>query len=593
MIGTPFWDTLLKGNDMKFEQVAHYFAQLEQTDSRLEMTRILAELLGKAAAHEADIICNLSLGQLHAPHIGTKFNMAEKNVAKALAIMLAVDEHSIEKDAKRLGDIGLVIQPDSWKPKDEPTVIQVYKELCTIEQTSGTGFQDEKINALVALLKQVDPLSGRYIVRIIIGKLRLGFSDMTIVDALSWMVAGNKSLRDTIENAYNVCADIGLIAHDLKEHGIKKIEKVHPHVGVPILPAAAERLPTAAAIIEKIGPCAAQAKLDGFRLQIHVDKTGKETKIHFYSRNLQDMSAMFPDLTAAFEKLDVKTIICEGEAIVYDPHTGTFSKFQETVKRKRKHGIEEAIKDFPLQVFIFDVMYLNGKEVMDQTHEERRQLLRETFDVTNPLIHVIEEKHIQTAKELENYFNENIASGLEGLVVKRLDSIYQPGKRNFNWIKLKRQEEGHLEDTIDCVILGYYAGEGKRAHFGIGAFLVGVYNKKEDRFETVAKIGTGLKDEDWKELKLMCDKLAVKEIPKNVVCVKELYPDVWVSPEMVCRIRADEITISPLHSAGRTQSKQGYALRFPRFMGYRSDKSAPEATTITEIEHLYDDQFKK
>jgi DNA ligase-1 len=596
VIGIPGWytpDTIQKGTVMKFEQVAQYFDQLEQIDSRLEMTRVLAELLGKSSAHEADIICNLSLGQLHAPHIGTKFNMAEKNVAKSLAIMLDVDELAIEKEAKKLGDLGLVIGPNSWRAKDALTVNQVYKELCAIEETSGTGSQDEKINALVALLKQVDPLSGRYIVRIIIGKLRLGFSDMTIVDALSWMIADNKSLRETIENAYNVCADIGWIAHELKEFGIKKIEKVHPQVGVPILPAAAERLPTAAAIMQKIGPCAAQAKLDGFRLQIHVDNTGKETKIHFYSRNLQDMSAMFPDLTAAFEKLDVKTIICEGEAIVYDPYTGTFSKFQETVKRKRKHGIEEAIKDFPLQVFIFDIMYLNGKDVMDLTHEERRSLLLKTFDVTNPLIHVIEEKRVKTAKELEDYFNENIASGLEGLVVKRIDSIYQPGKRNFNWIKLKRQEEGHLEDTIDCVILGYYAGEGKRAHFGIGAFLVGLYNKKEDRFETVAKIGTGLKDEDWKDLKHKCDTLKVKEEPKNVVCVKELYPDVWVNPEIVCRIRADEITISPLHSAARTESKQGYALRFPRFMGYRPDKSATEATTIKEIEHLYEDQFKK
>ena len=578
---------------MEFIAVAQAFEQIEQVSARLEMTRLLADLLKKSTANEADIICHLSLGQLHAPHIGTKFNMAEKNVAKALAVMLAVDEPTIEKDAKTLGDLGLVIQHDSWKAQDSLTINQVYKELCAIEQTSGTGSHDEKVNALVALLKQVDPIAGRYIARIILGKLRLGFSDMTIVDALSWMITGNKSLRETIENAYNVCADIGWIARELKEHGITKIEHLHPQVGVPIIPAAAERLPTAAAIVEKIGSCEAQAKLDGFRLQIHVDKTGTEPKIHFYSRNLQDMSAMFPDLTAAFETLDVKSIICEGEAIVHDPHTGTFSKFQETVKRKRKHGIEEAIKDFPLQVFIFDVMYLNGKDVMGLPHTQRRALLLETFDVTNPLIRVIEEKKVTTAKDLEDYFYANIASGLEGLVVKRPDSIYQPGKRNFNWIKLKRQEEGHLEDTIDCVILGYYAGEGKRVHFGVGAFLVGVYNKKEDRFETVAKIGTGLKDEDWKDLKQLCDTIKVKEMPKNVMCAKELYPDVWVNPEIVCRIRADEITISPLHTAARTESKQGYALRFPRFMAYRTDKSAPEATTIEEIEHLYNDQFLK
>ncbi len=578
---------------MKFNDVSKAFFEIEQVSGRLEMTRLLAQLLKKASAHEAAIICDLSLGQLHAPHIGTKFNLADKNVTKALAVVLKMSEEELARAAKKEGDLGLIIPLEGWMPQDDLTVTQVYKELCAIEQISGTGSQDEKLQALVILLKQLDPLSARYVVRIIIGKLRLGFSDMTIVDALSWMVADNKSLRETIENAYNVCADIGMIAQELKEHGIKKIEHIHAQVGIPILPAAAERLPTAAAIIEKIGPCVAQAKLDGFRLQIHVDKTGSKPVIHFYSRNLQDMSAMFPDLTDAFANIDAKSIICEGEAIVYDPNTGTFSRFQETVKRKRKHGIEEAIKDFPLQVFIFDLMYLNGKDVMGLTQKERRELLTQTFDIANPLIRVIEEKYVTTAKELEDYFNANIASGLEGLVVKRTDAIYQPGKRNFNWIKLKRQEEGHLEDTIDCVILGYYAGEGKRAHFGIGAFLVGVYNKKEDRFETIAKIGTGLSDEDWKDLHRTCDAIKVKEQPKNVICVKELYPDVWVNPEIVCRVRADEITISPLHTAARTESKQGYALRFPRFMGYRPDKSATEATTITEIEHLYQDQFVK
>ena len=576
---------------MKFNIVADYFDQIEKVTGRLEMTRLLAELLKKASAQEAEIICNLSLGQLHAPYIGTKFNMAEKTVMKALADLLGMSEQTVAVHAKTLGDLGLIIERDAWQSNEELTVVQVYKALCAIEETSGTGSQEEKINDLVSLLKQVDPLSARFIVRIIIGRLRLGFSDMTIVDALSWMEVGNKSLHAVIENAYNVCADIGLIAHDLKEYGITKIEKVVPQVGIPIIPAAAERLPTAAAIIEKIGPCVAQAKLDGFRLQIHVDKTKAEPVIHFYSRNLQDMSAMFPDVTDAFKNVDAKTLICEGEAIVYDPNTGGFSKFQETVKRKRKHGIEEAIKDFPLQVFIFDLMYYNGQDVMHLHQKERRKLLDDIFDIPHPLIHVIEEKFVTTGKELENYFYANIASGLEGLVVKRVDTPYTPGKRNFNWIKLKRQEEGHLEDTIDCVILGYYAGEGKRAQFGIGAFLVGLYNKKDDRFETIAKIGTGLKDEDWKDLKMRADRIKVLQQPKNVVCVKELYPDVWIDPQIVCRIRADEITISPLHTAARTESKQGYALRFPRFMGYRPDKSATEATTIIEIEHLFNDQF--
>ena len=140
--------------------------------------------------------------------------------------------------------------------------------------------------------------------------------------------------------------------------------------------------------------------------------------------------------------------------------------------------------------------------------------------------------------------------------------------------------------------MGYYLGKGKRAQFGIGAFLVGVYNKKEDIFQTIAKVGTGLKDADWKELKKNCDQFAVKNKPKNVVCDKNLYPDVWVSPEIVCLIRADEITLSPVHSAGKTEKELGFALRFPRFMGYREDKSPDEATTVKEIKSMFKQQYR-
>ena len=581
-----------RGESVKFYDVAQTFDQIEQESARLVITQLLAQLLKSATASEVEIICNLSLGLLRPPYLGTQFNIAEKNMIKVIANLLKKSEQEVKNVAKKKGDLGLVIESGSWRVKDYLTIHQVYKTLCRIEEISGVGSQEEKINQLRDLFAQLDPLSAKYVVRIILGKLRLGFSDMTIIDALSWMEVGDKSLRPIIENAYNVCADIGLIASELKEKGIQALEKMHIQVGVPIRPAAAERLPTAKAIIEKIGECVAQPKLDGFRLQIHVDKSGKKPHINFFSRNLQDMSHMFPDLTKAFADLDVKTIICEGEAIVYDPNTGSFLPFQETVKRKRKHGIEQMIAELPLQVFIFDVLYLNGKELLSATHAQRRKQLLKLFKgVRSETIRIVEEAEIKTVNDLNKYFTQNIAAGLEGLVVKRADSIYQPGKRNFNWIKLKRQEEGHLEDTVDCVILGYYAGRGKRAAFGIGAFLVGIYNKSEDRFETIAKIGTGLKDEEWKALKKKCDALQVSSKPKNVVCSKDLYPDVWTSLDIVCVIRADEITMSPVHVAGKTEKKLGYALRFPRFMGYRPDKSPQESTTAKEIKRLYDDQF--
>jgi DNA ligase 1 len=329
------------------------------------------------------------------------------------------------------------------------------------------------------------------------------------------------------------------------------------------------------------------------------------------------MSPMFPDLLKALDTVDVKNMICEGEAISYDLNTGAFLPFQETVKRKRKHGIAEAAEEMPLKVFLFDLLYYNGVSYLDKTHEERRETLgkimhqihaglpagaseqpvrrsstvSEGGSETRRGVQLIDEKPIKTAEELQLYFDEMIESGLEGLVVKRADAIYQPGKRNFNWIKLKRQAEGNLEDTLDCVILGYYAGQGKRAHFGIGALLVGVYNKTADQFETVAKIGTGFSDEQWREVKKKCDALAREHKPASVVCAKTLVPDVWVFPEIVISVFADEITASPTHTAGKTEKHLGYALRFPRFMGYRPDKSATDATTVDEVIAMYKDQY--
>ena len=578
---------------MKFGEVADYFEAIEQTSGRLKITQLLAELLGRASAQDARIICDLSLGQLHPPHIGTQFNVAEKNLIKVVAQLTGEALDSVKQALRSRGDLGAVLETGAWHTNNGMTVFDVYTALCAIEAVSGTGAQEEKNQMIADLLQRLEPFAAKYVLRVIIGKLRLGFSDMTLVDALSWMKAGDKSLRPIIENAYNICADIGFIAETLKKEGLEALKDMKIHIGVPVLPAAAERLPTAKAIIQKIGSCVAQPKLDGFRLQVQVDKTKKEPRVFFFSRNLSDMSHMFPDLKQAVIQMPVETFICEGEAIVYDRDTGTFLPFQETVKRKRKHGVEKAAQDMPLQLFLFDLLYLNGKDLLNETHIKRRQLLLSVFkEFQSDVIHPIEEVKVETAQELETYFNQNISAGLEGLVVKREDSTYQPGKRNFNWIKLKRQEEGHLDDTIDCVILGYYYGSGKRAEFGIGAFLVGVYNKEEDLFQTIAKVGTGLKDADWKDLKQQCDAIAVKDQPKEVVCNKQLYPDVWVAPELVCLIRADEITLSPVHAAGKTETDLGFALRFPRFMGYRDDKSAEEATTVDEIKHMYAQQYR-
>lgn len=583
---------------MNFSTVATHLERLESESKRLEITKILADLFNLADPEEAAVIAYFTLGNVQPIYIATQFNFAEKSMINVIASLTGIDTAQIALSIKKIGDSGQVYASHyQTTPKNPLTVTQVHERMMTFLSLSGTGSQKSKELYLQQLLQELDPIAGKYVIRAILGKLRLGFSDMTLLDAFSWMVTGDKSLRKGLEEAYNVSADIGLIIRVLKREGMEGIAKASIIPGIPILPAAAERMSDAASIVEKLGPCVAQPKLDGFRLQVHLDKSGPTPLIRFYSRNLQDMSEMFPDLYQAVLDLEVTTLVAEGEAIAYDNETGEFLPFQETVKRKRKHEVAQAAEEFPLKLFFFDLLFLNGTSYLQTAHQHRRETFKAILETDaiaqRNVIALIEEKKITQARELEDYFNGSIAHGLEGLVIKRTDALYQPGKRNFNWIKLKRQESGSLDDTLDCVILGYYAGRGKRASFGIGALLVGVYDKQQDLFVTVAKIGTGLADEAWREQKKACDAIAVSSQPHNVICAKELHPDVWVNPQIVCMIRADEITRSPLHTAGKTKESLGFALRFPRIMGYRPDKSATEVTSVTELQRMFELQYEK
>ncbi|MFC1854866.1 ATP-dependent DNA ligase [Candidatus Dependentiae bacterium] len=606
---------------MKFSEVAEALESLDVTTSRLKITSGLAEIFKKATPADTKCLSYLLLGDLRAKYESLVFNVAEKNMVSAFAGHLSEGREEIcgqmsllggEKKqkcssagakefkdlVKKTGDVGLAVQELHTSTSKGLNVKQVYDALEKIALVEGAGAVEKKANLLIELICALDAVSSKYVIRIILGKLRLGFSEMTLLDALSWMKKGDKSLRPRLEDAYNVSADIGLIAKTLKDGGILAIEKMHAKPGMPIRPAAAERLADADAILKKMGPCVAQPKLDGMRLQVHKFSEGGKNIVKFFSRNMQDVTHMFPELSKAAERISTKSFIAEGEAIAVDAKTGKFLPFQQTAKRRRKENIAETSASIPMKLFIFDLLLAGRTLILEKSHEKRREELallfgKGAFDKRKS-VQLIEEESFENAEGLEKYFKECIKSGLEGIIAKRLDAPYKAGKRNFNWVKLKRLETGSLEDTIDCVVLGYYRGRGKRAKFGIGALLVGIFNTKKSRFESVAKIGTGLTNSEWKEYKRECDKIAVDDMPGNVnVLADSLKPDVWIEPKIVCLVRADEISKSPVHSAGAEKGKQGLALRFPRIMGKREDKSPNEATTLKELESLREIQEKK
>lgn len=595
---------------MKFSNLSQYIQKIESTSSRLTITHNLSELFRNLKEDEIKKTVYLLQGRIAPLYEGLEFGMAEKMAVRSICRALNIDNKFFDNRYKKIGDLGKTVESFKTEIKSldqrDLSISEVFDYLYKLAKASGEGSQDVKINNLAHLIRTLDSLSCRYLVRIPLGIMRLGFSDMTVLDALSWMLDGDKTHRPAIEKAYHVRPDLGYIAELVKRHGTNGLKKVVPLVFTPILMMRAERLPSGKEIIEKIGKCAVEAKYDGFRLQVHYSK--KINKVRLYSRNLEDVTFMYPDIVSGIKKeIRAEEIILEGEAIGFDPVSSNFLPFQETVQRKRKYDIEKMAKVIPLKLFTFELLYKDGKSYINKPYIERKRILEKSLKLTDNIfkdtVLVANETITDDTKKLEILFEDALSKGLEGIIAKKLDGIYQAGARGWNWIKFKRSYSTKIEDTIDCLIMGYDFGKGKRAKFGIGAFLVGVHDQHSDKFVTVAKIGTGLSDKEWRELKVQSSKFRVQKKPNQYDVDKAMSVDVWISPFIVVEIKADEITRSPVHTAGRKLKASrsgsalevdipGFALRFPRLQRFRDDKKADDVTSLKEVESMFKDQFK-
>ncbi len=581
---------------MQFAKLSEYFEKLEKTSSRLALIDILSKLFSHVKSpEEVEKICYLVQGRIVPFFEALEIGMAEKTVAKAIALAYNESPEEVWNTYVKLGDMGLTVGKFAAHSKNSSniTIQEVVEILTAIAKMSGDGTIEKKINSFANLLKRVDFVSAKYLVRIPLGNLRLGIGDPTILDALAKAKLGDKSQRKLLESAYNRTSDLGLIGKTLWLHAdsrkaVKEVESLRVQVGKPIRSELCERLPTPEKVIEKMVEVDVQSKYDGFRAQIH--KNGDHISI--FSRNLENMTPMFPELIeGARNEIKADTAIIDSEAMAYNPASEEFLPFQETTKRRRKYNIEELAKELPLRAFVFDILYKNGESLIDKPLTERLEILKHTIHPTETLIPA-KNQTVNDPKKLMLLLEDSISKGLEGLVVKKLSSKYEAGGRNFNWVKLKRHSTGELKDTIDCVVLGYIYGKGKRTAFGAGALLVGVYDKKKDTFVTVSKIGTGLSDEEWQSIKVKTKGLEIDHKPARVESL--IIPSVWVKPGIVIEVLADEITRSPIHTAGKDGAEAGYALRFPRLVSFRDkDKKAEDATTVTELIEMYKSQGKK
>ena len=576
---------------MKYEVVAEAYHDLEQTSARLALIDRLAALLTATPAELLPTVCYLCEGLIAPEFAGVDLGLAEKLAIRAVATATGTGPQEAAATVRTVGDLGLAAeQLLTAKAADRvPTLVvtTVVDTLHQIAEAEGQGSQGRKLDLLAGLLAQATPLEARYLLRLVTGNLRLGIGTPTILDALAQVYTGNRSARPVLERAYNICCDLGKVAAALAGGGVAAVEQIQVQPGNPVRAMLAQRLSDATEILGKLGgECAAEYKYDGVRVQAHRTADGE---IELFTRRLERISAQFPDVLELLKAgLGPAEAIIEGEVVAFDPAAGELRPFGEVMTRRRKHGIAEAVQDVPVGMFCFELLFADGQDLTRLPYPERRARLAEAITVSSQL-RLTTATEVADPAALDTAFEQAVTDGCEGLMCKSVapDAIYQAGSRGWLWIKLKRDYRTELADTVDLVVVGAFAGRGRRA--GVyGALLLAAYDADADIFRTVTKCGTGFSDAELAGLPARLAPLAHPERPARVDARQQ--PDVWFEPGLVLEILSAELTLSPTYTAAWGQIKEdaGLAMRFPRFTGrWRDDKSAEDATTTSELIDLY------
>lgn len=598
---------------MRFSEFAQILQNLEQTASRNELANILVEFFKRVDVSEVHYCLYFMQGRLGPLFETIEFNMSRKSVFKAIEEFLGqglqANSISVKNMYAKNGDAGLVAQEiisniELILSKQAPNLISgslvytkadlevtdVYKNLRTIAEMSGKGSQNSKAELFINLLLMSDALSAKYITRIITGELRLGVSEKTILDALSIFKVGDKTIRLQLDKAFGFYSDIGFLSKKILQN--EDIESISLTVGVPLASKLVEREKNSTDVWKRMPFCFVQPKLDGLRGQIHFDRQKNILKV--FSRNMEDMTAQFPEILRDLTLLNCDSVILDAEIIGYDLSQSSYMSYGETMQRKRKYDIDSYAGNFPVRAMCFDILYINGKDISHEPLENRLSELTILLKEPKDSLHMLETLQMNSEEELDMYFKDKIYNGLEGIITKMPGSVYEPGTRNFTWIKLKANSQTDLVDTIDVTVMGYYVGRGQRAQFGIGALLAGVYDPEKDTYYSIGKVGSGMTEAMLEIIQKDLSDIIISEKPENYVVDNSLFPEVWVQPRIVMEIIADEITRSPNHTAARGISAnvpkdkpdRGLSIRFPRIKIWKRDKVYPN--TVEEIVRMYE-----
>ncbi|MCA9811273.1 MAG: ATP-dependent DNA ligase [Nitrosarchaeum sp.] len=580
---------------MEFAILANVLAKMEATKKRLELTQYLVELFQDTPNEVIARIVYLLQGKLRPDFEGVELGVAEKLAVRAIAKSSGMPIKKIESEYRKKGDLGnaatVILEQKTQTTflAEDITVERVYDTLYKIASLEGSRSQDMKMKYISSLLNDATPIEASFILKILLGTLRLGIAENTVMDALAIAYTSSKENRKILERAYNVSSDLGQVAEIIANEGLDGITKFEVKLFNPIRPMLADRVKSESDAIEKMGKrFAAEYKLDGERVQLHISNE----KVILFSRSLENITSYYPDIVEKIPNMiNASEVILEAEAVAINEDTGEFLPFQELMHRRRKYKIEKAVTQYPITINFFDVLFHNGKSCLELPYEQRRKTL-ENIVKENDFAKYVPMEIVTNENEIEEVLENSINSGCEGLMLKMLDKPYQAGARGNYWLKLKREYRNELGDSLDLVVIGAFFGKGRRTG-RYGTLLLATYDDDQDVFTSICKVGTGFTDEDLDQLyQILSNKVTIKKNPR---IDSDMEADVWFEPELVLEVVASEITLSPIHKAARDTIRKnaGLALRFPKFTGkIRIEKTAEDASTNQEVITLYRGQKK-
>jgi DNA ligase-1 len=546
---------------MRFTEFAGVCEKLEGMSGRIEMTDVVADFLAKTDEYLLPTVCHFLQGKVFPLWSEQELGVAEKLMVKCMSTVSGKTEAEIEVAIKETGDPGLAAERILSSKKQTTLytrtleVEDVERSLTKLAVLSGKGSQDKKIAYINELLSSADGVEAKYIVRLILGELRLGVGDGIVRDAIAKAFGVDAG---EVERAYYLTSDLGEVARIIKARGVKGLKEVAMKPGQPIRVMLAQKKQSVREAVEELGEAAFEVKYDGARVQIHKD--GKEVTL--YTRRLENVTKQFPEVvSAAQENIKAKEAIIEGEIVAIQMlGDRTPRPFQDLSRRiKRKYNIPEIQKRIPVEVNLFDVLYVNGEGKLETPFTERRRLLKSMINETTTF-RLAEQLVTKSRSKAEEFYNKALKMKHEGVMAKVLTAPYQPGSRVGYMYKIKP-----VMETLDLVVVGATWGEGRRANW-LGSYLLAVHDPNTGEFQTIGRMATGISDEQLAEYTEYFKPYITKEEGK----------DVTIRPHVVFEVAYEEIQKSPTYTSG-------YALRFPRLVRLRDDKGPADADTPERV----------